>query len=200
MDVRSIVAVSAPIITVFIGFILKKYFYNRPRLITYYGHISSFNTKQTNPTQTSPIIINTHTVVVRNTGNLAAKNVRVGHRVLPDGSYNINPQTYYEIRDIPGSSSLSVGAKEIIFPTLVPNEQVEISYLYVPPITYDQLTTYVKSDEGFAKVIQAVPSPSLKNWQKYAVYVLLFIGCSTFIYWGVLLMMIVFRDLSQFTG
>ena len=38
-------------------------------------------------------------------------------------------------------------------PTLVPNEQVTISYLYFPPTTWKQINGPVKSDEGLARVL-----------------------------------------------
>lgn len=122
--------------------------------------------------------IGTHAVVVRNSGKLTAKNVRLGHQFLPN--YTIYPNTKYEITDLPG------GGKEIYFPVLVPNEQITISYLYFAPINYSNINTYVKSDEGLAKVIKVIPTPSISTWIKVILYILLFIGFTTTIYLGII--------------
>jgi hypothetical protein len=60
---------------------------------------------------------------------------------------SIFPDTDFKIIRNPG------GTSEILIPSLIPKEQLYISYLYFPPVTYDQINTYVKSDEGFAKVV-----------------------------------------------
>lgn len=112
--------------------------------------------------------------MVRNSGKLAAKNVRLDHKILPD--YKIIPNVKHEISDIPD------GGKEILFPILVPNEQITITYLYFPPLTYADVNTQIKSDEGLAKIINVLPTQSLTKLQRWIAYLLLFIGCSTTIY------------------
>ncbi len=46
-----------------------------------------------------------------------------------------------------------VAARIIVIPTLVPNEQTAISYLYHPPLIADQVNAGIKCDQGFAKAI-----------------------------------------------
>lgn len=133
----------------------------------------------------STMYVGTHAVVVRNSGRLSAKNVRLGHKSLPN--YNIYPNTKYEVTSLPN------GGKEIIFPILVPNEQITISYLYFAPTTYSEINTYVKSDEGLARVIDVIPTPSMATWLKNLLYVLLFIGLSTVIYLCIILIVSIFR-------
>src|SRR5262245_40950800 len=41
MILKTFASFAAPIITIFIAFFLNKYFYNRPKLIAYYGTISA---------------------------------------------------------------------------------------------------------------------------------------------------------------
>lgn len=185
MDWKVFATFLAPLITAFIAFILNKFFQNKPKLIAYYGHIS---VHKVTPPDSGSLNIHTHAVVVRNTGKLPAKNVRVGHNFLPD--YNVMPSTMYEVLKIPG------GGEEISFPILVPNEQITISYLYFPPITYSQINTYVKSDEGLAKVINVIPTPSLSPAQKFLAYILLFIGCSTVIYLLIIIVVALLRCLN----
>lgn len=128
--------------------------------------------------------VGTHAVVVRNSGRLSAKNVRLGHKSLPN--YYIYPNTKYEVTSLPN------GGNEIIFPILVPNEQITISYLYFAPTTYAEINTYVKSDEGLAKVIDVIPAPNLIAWQKVVLYILLFMGLSTIIYIGIIVVVSLF--------
>ncbi len=171
MNVSSIIAIISPFITGILGFLLKKYFNDRARLFAYYGHITSHKLKNCNPN----IDIFTHSLVIINTGRIAAKNVRIGHHVLPE--YDISPNIAHSEVLIPKNG------KEILFTTLVPNEQVTIAYLYFPPITYQQVNAYIKSDEGYAKSVTTIPTINLKSWQKYFLCLLLFIGFSMVVYW-----------------
>ncbi|HAT4697482.1 hypothetical protein SC738_04275 [Legionella pneumophila serogroup 1] len=131
------------------------------------GHISSMN-------------VHTHAVVVRNTGKLPTKNVRLGHNFLPN--HNIFPNIKYELTNLPN------GGKEISFPILVPNEQITISYLYFAPTVYTDINTHVMSDDGLAKVISVIPSPNLSTKIKNMLYILIFIGATTLIYFILVLL------------
>lgn len=113
--------------------------------------------------------MNTHAIVIRNAGNIAAKNIRVGHNIFPDISCTVSPPIEYEVKKIENGT-------ELIFPIMVPKEQITISYLYFPPVVCSQINTYVKSDEGFARVIHVIPSPQLPRWLEIILYFLLFIG------------------------
>lgn len=118
--------------------------------------------------------IGTHEVIIRNAGNLPAKNVRVGHSFLPP-SHNVWPHTHYQVISLPS------GGEEILFPTIAPLEQVSISYLYSEPITHSRVNTYVKSDEALAKKMDMILSPNLSWWQKFIYLGLWFIGASTIV-------------------
>ena len=55
---------------------------------------------------------------------------------------------------------------EILIPQMVRSEQITISYLYQPPLTFDQVNTYAKSDEGFAKITpMVVVAPQSRLWK-----------------------------------
>ena len=60
--------------------------------------------------------------------------------VLP--SFQLYPSIAYQVVDLPD------GAKEILIPTMVPGEQLTISYLYGPPLTYAGVNAGIRSDEG----------------------------------------------------
>jgi len=119
-------------------------------------------------------VVFTHSVVIRNAGRRAAHNVRVGHRTLPD--FNVYPSIVYSVANLPG------GGAEIVFPTLVGKEQVSISYIYSPPLTYNAINTHVKSDEGLAKVLEVLPTPQAARWLVRTISVLLAVGVIASIY------------------
>lgn len=171
MDLDTLAKLVAPAITAIIGIIVKKYFESRPKLITYLVHASAIplhDEKNTN--------VNTHSIVVRNAGGRTAHNVRIGHNYLPK-SFQLYPQLTHEVT--PGDNE----AAEILIPTLVPGEQVNISYLYFPPDTWHKVHSYCKSDEVNSKYINVVPSPQLGLPQKTLIWFLIFIGASTMVYW-----------------
>ncbi|KKK48481.1 hypothetical protein LCGC14_3144670, partial [marine sediment metagenome] len=148
IDWQIVAIIAAPIITLFIGAALNHFLQNRPKLVAHYGHVSGFHSQRGDE---EPINIHTHSVVIRNVGRKSAKNIRVSHNYLPD--YSVYPDITYEVNVLPGDGA------EITIPTLVPKEEVIISYLYFPPITYGQILTTVKSDEGSAKIINVWLAP-----------------------------------------
>jgi hypothetical protein len=72
--------------------------------------------------------------------------------------------------------------KEILIPTLVPGEQITISYLYFPPIVWKDINTYIKSDERFAKRIEVLLTPVQPKWVKAVAGILLLIGLIASVY------------------
>ena len=118
-------------------------------------------------------------MVIRNAGRRPAHNLRIGHTVLPE--FQIYPKVQYEIVDLPD------GGKEIVLPILVSKEQITISYLYFPPLTWNQINTYFKADEGFAKTVTMILTPMISKWAKAILFVILIVGLITIIYLFVLL-------------
>jgi hypothetical protein len=174
MDTEVIAKLAAPIITAIVGFIIKAYFEARPKLVTYLVHASAIPLHDANNTD-----LNTHSIVVRNAGKKTANNVRIGHNILPL-SFRLYPQLTHEITTGPNESA------EMLLPTLVPGEQVSISYLYRPPLVWGQVHSYCKSDEVNAKYLNVVPSAQLSKFQLTIHWSLIFIGASTVVYWGFL--------------
>lgn len=169
-NVDVIAKLLAPVVTTVVGLIVKSYVEGRPKLITYLVHASAIllgNEQKTN--------VNSHSVVVRNSGKKTAHNVRIGHNYLP--AFQIVPALAYQIVQGPN------GSAEIVVSTLVPGEQITISYLYFPPVVWSQVHAYCKSDEMSAKYINVIPSAQLSKFQTAVLSVLLFIGASTVVYW-----------------
>lgn len=156
-----------------IGAILKRYTEARSRVISFIGNVSAF-TLQGEPSTT----IHTHSVVVRNAGRKAAQNVRLLHHLLPQ-NITVYPQIKHEVeRNADGSG-------EIVFPVLVPKEQVTVSYLYFPPVLWSHINSSTKSNDGFAKIINVVPTPRPPKVVLGLVWLLMFVGASFIFYWVV---------------
>lgn len=149
----SIVAnISMPIISLFIGAGLNHFLERRAKVISYLGHVSGITLSRPE----GPVIVNTHSVVLRNAGKQAATNVRLGHLNLPD--FQIYPDIEYTVRSLPG------GQKEIVIPTLIPTKEITISYLYFPPLLWNQINTHVETDTGPVQVIRVLPTAQPPQW------------------------------------
>jgi len=153
----------------FVGGLVTHIFERRPRLITYYSHIAEFNAG--NP----PGRLHTHSVVIKNRGRAPAHNVRVPH-VVPMDNIHVRPVVPYQLVPIPG------GGEELVFPVIVATQEVTISYLYFPPLTFNQVNQAIRSDEGMAKFVPMNLTPVLKPWQRHGVLALLFLGIVTAVY------------------
>lgn len=171
IDLEIFAKLFAPVLTLVVGAVIKHFTEGRAKVISYIGHVSTFTMQDEQRTQ-----VYTRSVIVRNAGRKPAKNVRLGHNILPP-NVRVDPQVQYTIEKNPEGSS------EIVFPTLVPKEQVTISYLYFPPLTWNQVNAYAKSDEGFAKVITVIPMAQPNRGLTAAFWILAFIGASFLSYW-----------------
>ncbi|WP_158677576.1 hypothetical protein [Chromobacterium vaccinii] len=166
----------APIATAIITALTRYYLEARPKLVHYLVHTSAITLPGENKTQ-----VNTHSIIVRNTGKRTANNVRIGHYFLPE-SYQVFPPLSHQI------NRSESGEAEIVIPTLVPNEQVQISYLYFPPILWSQINCYTKSDEGLGKAVNTTPQIQPSKATTTIVWALIFIGSSTTLYWVLILL------------
>lgn len=205
LDFDTIIKLVSPVLVAIVGAIAKHIIEGRPRLITYLVVASEHPLAQAPPAPVGPganappapvaevpapvpapaaapagpvrTVVHTHAVVVRNTGKKSAHNVRIGHEIFPP-SYKVFPPVGHELEY--GDYGLSA---EIVLPVLTPSEQVTISYLYFPPLTFNRVNSYVKSDEAMAKTIAMIPTAP---WPRAAVWLLwfvLFVGASTIVYW-----------------
>ncbi|GAB3626946.1 hypothetical protein PTE30175_03548 [Pandoraea terrae] len=166
-----------PIITAIVVAAIGKRMENRPKLVTYMAHAAGFtlppaqgpllttagaepksqNDALTPPTGAPGAQVHVHSIIVRNTGKKTAFNVRLGHNVQI-AHYVIEPRIQHE------SKTTEAGGWEIIVPALVPNEQIMVSYLYFPPLTWHQINAYTKSDEGIARYLNVFPTPQPPRW------------------------------------
>ncbi|MCX5698186.1 MAG: hypothetical protein NTX01_00585 [Candidatus Omnitrophica bacterium] len=164
-----VINIGVPLLTLFLGRYLDRVLEKRPKLISYLGHVSAFSLQDEKNTQ-----VFTHSIVLLNTGRKTANNIRIGHNYMP--KFNIYPNVSHTVENVSG------GGAEILIPKLVPKEQLTISYLYFPPVTWDKINLYTKSDEGLAKVINVIPTPLLPKWVINVLRILIFIGIVTILY------------------
>lgn len=113
--------------------------------------------------------VHSHGLVIRNVGKQTAKNVRISHSVSRT-PHQVFPNVKYEISDLP------TGGWEILIPTIVPNEQIQISYLYLPPLTVQNFNTTAKSDDAFAQALNVLPTPQPPRWAKATAYFFVYAG------------------------
>ena len=171
VDWELLTKVAVPILTLFIGVWVNQRLEKRPKLLSHWGHVSSFNYQKEDG---NTGIVNTHSVVIMNVGRRAATNVRLSHHFLPE--FNISPPVEYQLKEVPNSG------KDIVIPTVIPNQQLTISYLYFPPITYAEVNAGVKCDEGFAPQIPVLLQRQYPNWFNYSAVVLMIVGMVTLAY------------------
>lgn len=171
IDWMVVATISAPIIALFVGAWVNRLFENRPNLISYYGHVSSFRDSLPDG---QPLYVHTHSVVLRNAGRVSATNVRLRHRTLP--GFQIWPEIAYRVEELPS------GGREIVIPTLIPGEQITVSYLYFPPLVYKQINAGIKCDQGFAKEIPVLLRRQFHPWITRLAGVLILVGLITTLY------------------
>jgi hypothetical protein len=153
LDWRVIAQIAAPLIALFVGAWLNRYLERRPKLVSYFGHVSSFTITQANAAN---FVIHHHAIVLRNNGGLPAKNVRVSHLVLPD--FNVWPTANYTVAKTTG------GLTDIVFPAVVPGEEITISYMYTPPRTVGDVNHGIRYDDGFAIQIPVLLQRVYPKW------------------------------------
>ena len=171
IDWGLVATIASPLVALVVGSFLTRAL-NCPMVTTYLGHVSAHRVDPV--PEGRPYDVFTHSVVIQNNGWRSASNVRLAHGELP--SFSVFPDVEYRVLDLPG------GGREILFPSLVPGEQVTVSYLYFPPVTWDQVNRLVKSDEGLAKVIRVIPMRQYPHWFNKLIAVLLFAGAIGVLY------------------
>ncbi|HGF5189759.1 TPA: hypothetical protein ACF35N_003814 [Vibrio parahaemolyticus] len=173
-----VATIVGPLLSVVLGVLLNRWFESRPKLRVLYSHIAEFDLKN-NQAMAVPSRVHTHAVNIKNVGNKPAKNVNVAHQYLPD-SFRIIPPVPHSIEELPG------GGKNIVIPNLVPKKEVIITYLYYPPVTWNQINTSVEDEEGLARVVPMTATQIVNPWLKRVAATLFFIGLVTVIYQAVL--------------
>ena len=170
--------VAKGIVLVLVGVVATRFIQRRPRLIAFYGHVGEFRLAP--PTATAPAFpVHTHTVIIRNAGSLPAHNVRVPHRgalAVANIHVSVDPGVNHQVNTLPG------GQEELLFPVLAPKQQVTVSYLYFPPITWSVINLPISSDEGMAKQVTILPTVQLPRWLIVILWTLIAFGIAALAY------------------
>lgn len=168
--------IAGPIALLVLGAFIKRWFERRPVLISYYAHTSSvmFTPREEGR---RPFPIHTHAIVLKNDGGLAATNVRLRHRALPDfPDFTIWPPIEHRVEMLPD------GSRDIVIPQILSKEQLTITYLYFPPLLWNEINAGIRSDQGFARPIPAVMQRWLPPWLIFVLRFILVVGIATIIY------------------
>jgi len=163
---QPIATIAAPIIAFFVGFTFNRWLEKRPKLLSFMPHATAV---QVNPPDGQPFMAHTHSVVIRNAGKAPANNVRLGHTTLP-ANFSVYPSVEYSTIQLPS------GGTDLVFPKLVPGQQLTVTYLYFPPLTAAQVNTGCRSDEGFAKIISILWLPQQPLWRRAVAFGLMTAG------------------------
>ena len=90
--------------------------------------------------------------------------------------YSVFPNVEFSVVGLEG------GGGEIVIPRMVPGEEVHISYLYYPPITYQRVNGRVRHSEGFAKGIDVLLQRQFPNWVQKMASALILVGIVAILY------------------
>ena len=144
LNKEQILLLSTGFIPPIISFLLLRFASSRPKLIPYVGYVSDFSLND------GSLKVYTHGIVIKNTGSEPALNVKIGHYFLPDHIKMYPPIDYK-------TNKTKNGTEEIQIERIAPDEEISISYLYFPPVTYDKIHAYVLSDDGSYDIINKIP-------------------------------------------
>jgi|GEM_PF-806274 len=172
-----------------IGILLNRFFESRPKLIAYYSHVGAGRVRVSN--ETTPVFINTHSIVIYNSGRKPALNVRVGHH--PIGSVQnmiaVFPPQQFRVETITDAG------EEIIFNRILPKQSITLTYIYTG-LTANQITAYVRSDEAEAKFFPVIINRKYPLWCLGIFIFLVFIGFVTTAYYSYIYGIVLLKSLN----
>lgn len=175
IDWQTVATIAAPIVTLFAGTALARWYERRQRLVVYLTNMADFVIRLTGPPAKNTQC-RTFSLVLRNAGTRATENVRIGHHWLPP-NVAINPSIPHQIDHSPPGT-----AAEVQIDRMVPAQQVTISYLVWGDVQATNVISYVNSDDGEARVLNVLPTPQLPRWLLRLLWFLIVVGVVTVLY------------------
>lgn len=172
-DIRLFLAIMAPFGSSVLTWYLTKKFERKPRLI-------AGTTRAAHIRISKEQILSNHTLIVRNDGTKEAKNVQIIHLNLPE-LYQVLPAVPYTVEDLKDG-------KALVFPSLVPDEEITICYMY-PEFLFGNIHGIIKHEEGQAKYINILLTREYSSKTLMGMKCLMFLGVITITYWLVLLIL-----------
>lgn len=185
VDVDAVIRIVSPVMVSIITVIVKNFTERKPRLIVYLKSATqhpiprqsnSDNSNSAAVDEVRSAHVNTHVIIIKNIGKKTANNVRIDHEYFPE-SYHVFPPINHVVTKREG------GSAEILIPTLVPDEDVQISYLYFPPILWTTVNAYVKCDEGKALTMNVDIYKPKSKILTTIMNIFSFIGATVFVYY-----------------
>lgn len=164
------VKIAGPVLGALVGAGVKHLLDGRPRVVAFLGHVSGIRLQR----EGGPLAVGSHSVVIRNAGRKPASNIRIGHNNLPD--FQVFPDIEYNVETLPN------GSRQIRIPQLIPKKQVTITYLYFPPLTWEQVNTHLETDDGPIKVLNVLPTVQPSRPVSTMLWALIGIGAVTLLY------------------
>lgn len=119
-----------------------------------------------------------HAIYIENVGKKTARNVRIPHNTLNGVEFEVQNANYYV--DPPKDARTS--RADIVIPELVPEQQVQITYMYLPPMTFGQINFRPLHDDGFADVVPLIFVQKPPRFRVLGLQLLLALGAVTAIY------------------
>ncbi len=175
IDWQTVATIAAPIVALFAGAALDRWYEGRQRLVVYLTNMADFVIRLTGP-PAQDMHCRTFSLVLRNAGTRATENVRIGHHWLPP-NVAINPSIPHQIDHSPPET-----AAEVQIDRMVPAQQVTISYLVWGDVQATNVISYVNSDDGEARVLNVLPTPQLPRWLLRLLRFLIVVGVVTVLY------------------
>jgi len=160
MDWSALIKAVWSVALLVIGAGLQKLLERKPHVTYYVGPWSAF-------VGSSPTTFHTHWIVIKNLGKKSATDVRVRHELRTETFYVI-PQIPHSDPDMPG------GGFEIVFPRLVPQEEVAISYMHSQP--FNNFRGQITHADGSAVEAAAILRPGYPAWLTSLVVLLALVG------------------------
>jgi hypothetical protein len=172
IDWGAVSTIASAVITGVASIAATRWLENRPRLITYLGSVSTHHV--VTPEFPDGFRVFTHEIIVRNTGRKSATGVRISHAELPN--FHVMPQVPYRIEELPG------GHKDIVIDSMVPGQQLTVSYLYVPPLIAGGVNTGLRCDQGIGQVVPVLLTRQHPAWLRRTLLAITVIGLVTVLY------------------
>lgn len=155
------------IVSLAVGWLLHRVTSRFSDLIYYWSQPQVVLLQPSAPGQ-PPITVVTFTLFLWNQGKAPAKNVYVGHHLLP--THNVFPDIPRTIEKTPG------GGSAIAFEVFPAKTLISITYVDFVPQPVDRIISYVGSEDGHAKHIPVMLQRVWPKWVNWIVGILMLSG------------------------
>lgn len=162
---RLFIESAVAVFCVILGACLNRWFQRKARII-------AFTTPPGHIRMKDGGVISCHNLILRNDGKKEAKNLQVIHVNLPD--FQVLPAIKYSREQLQDGTA-------IIFPTLVPGEQITICYIY-PGEFFGQIHGVIKHEEGQADYINVLLTKQYSKATLWVLRVLIIFGIISVLY------------------